>query len=341
MPYIELNSSFSLQAGGATESISVNDANRQYLITGTQTITGDNVFQASGTPVEGLTYVYLYQAVATYSGGKVTFHGTDMSADQAKKNHIVKAVYTSGAWNVDFIPDLAEDRVIEIDKLAGLTAAYIILGDASGNPVATAVSGDISINSSGVVSITPASIVNADVNGSAEIELSKLEDLTSAQMIVGSAADVPTAVAISGDITISNSGVVSIANGVIEAANLHADLKPQTITVYLDFSDASKVGDYKIRMPKCEVTHIYATPVGSFTTDDATITPKDNAGSTMQNGATSAALTIAAGSTIGSGADNSDVDTNNSFTKGQFMTLTTAKTTKDGQALVSIEITRT
>ncbi len=62
------------------------------------------------------------------------------------------------------------------------------------------------------------SIVNADVSASAAIAFSKLAALTSAHILVGSAGNVATNVAMSGDITISNAGVTAIgANKVVNS----------------------------------------------------------------------------------------------------------------------------
>ena len=67
-----------------------------------------------------------------------------------------------------------------------------------------------------------ASIVNADINASAAIAYSKLAALTSANIIVGSSANVATSVAATGDVTISNTGVTAIATGVIVNADINA-----------------------------------------------------------------------------------------------------------------------
>ena len=59
--------------------------------------------------------------------------------------------------------------------------------------------------------IANGTIVNADVNASAAIALSKLASGTSAQVIVADSSGVPTYRTLSGDVTVSNTGVVSIA----------------------------------------------------------------------------------------------------------------------------------
>ncbi len=66
------------------------------------------------------------------------------------------------------------------------------------------------------------SIVNADISASAAIAYSKLAALTSGNILVGSAGNVATSVAMSGDITISNAGVTAIGSGVIVNADVNA-----------------------------------------------------------------------------------------------------------------------
>lgn len=57
--------------------------------------------------------------------------------------------------------------------------------------------------------ITDGEIVNADISASAAIAFSKLAALTSAQILVGNGSNVATAVAMSGDGSLSNAGVFS------------------------------------------------------------------------------------------------------------------------------------
>ena len=89
-------------------------------------------------------------------------------------------------------------------------------------PISTAITGDITINSSGVASIAAGVIVNADINASAAIAYSKLATLTSGNIVLGSSANVATSTAVTGDVTISNTGVTAIATGVIVNADINA-----------------------------------------------------------------------------------------------------------------------
>jgi len=68
--------------------------------------------------------------------------------------------------------------------------------------------------------IADGAIVNADVNASAAIAHSKLAAVPDGQVIVGNGSTVPTAVAISGDVTLANTGAVTIANDAVEIGML-------------------------------------------------------------------------------------------------------------------------
>lgn len=64
--------------------------------------------------------------------------------------------------------------------------------------------------------------VNADIASAAGIAYSKLATLTSGNIVLGSSANVATSTAITGDVTISNTGVTAIATGVIVNADINA-----------------------------------------------------------------------------------------------------------------------
>jgi len=65
-------------------------------------------------------------------------------------------------------------------------------------------------------------LVNADIASAAAIAYSKLATLTSGNIVLGSSANVATSTAVTGDVTISNTGVTAIASGVIVDADINA-----------------------------------------------------------------------------------------------------------------------
>lgn len=73
-------------------------------------------------------------------------------------------------------------------------------------------------------------IVNTDVAAAAAIAFSKLASLTSTNILVGSAGNVPTAVAVSGDATLANTGALTLATvnsnvGSFTSANITVNAK--------------------------------------------------------------------------------------------------------------------
>lgn len=67
------------------------------------------------------------------------------------------------------------------------------------------------------------SILNADINSAAAIAHSKLAAVSSGNLLVGNASNVATSVALSGDATLSNAGVLSLAANSVDTAELVDD----------------------------------------------------------------------------------------------------------------------
>ncbi len=123
--------------------------------------------------------------------------------------------------------DLAEGKVFvgnASDKATAttMTSGQILVGDASSVATAVSVTGDVTLSNAGVTAIAAGAIVNADVNASAAIAVSKLEALNSARVWVGNGSNVAVGVDVTGDVTISNAGVTAIAAGAIVDADVNA-----------------------------------------------------------------------------------------------------------------------
>ena len=117
---------------------------------------------------------------------------------------------------------VAAGAAIAFSKLASLTSGNILVGSSANVPTSVALTGDVTVSNTGVAAIASGAIVNADVNASAAIAYSKLASLTSGNIIVGNSSNVPTAVAVTGDITVSNAGVTAIASGAVVDADVNA-----------------------------------------------------------------------------------------------------------------------
>ncbi len=68
------------------------------------------------------------------------------------------------------------------------------------------------------------SVVNADIGSSAAIAYSKLASLTSAHILVGSAGNVATDTAVTGEVTITNAGVTALATTIANAHTFSGQL---------------------------------------------------------------------------------------------------------------------
>jgi hypothetical protein len=90
----------------------------------------------------------------------------------------------------------------------------------------TIASGDeFAIEQSGVTKRVAASVVrgdiaNANISASAAIAHSKLANITAGQVLLGNASNVPTATALTGDVTVSSTGVATISAGAVITADI-------------------------------------------------------------------------------------------------------------------------
>ena len=157
------------------------------------------------------------------AGGVAT--SVAMTGDIAISNAGVTSIAAGSIINADINAAAA----IDFSKLATLASANILVGSAGGVATSVAVTGDVTISNAGVTDIAAGVIVNADVNAAAAIAFSKLAALPSAQLLVGSAGNVATAVAVTGDVTISNTGVTTIGAGSIDLAMLSAGITPSAV----------------------------------------------------------------------------------------------------------------
>ncbi len=116
--------------------------------------------------------------------------------------------------------DIATGAAIAYTKLASLTSANLIVGSTTAVPTAVALSGDATIISTGAMTIATSAITNSKVAATAAIDFSKLAVLPSTNILVGSAGSVATAVAMSSDATLSNTGALTIATSAITNSKL-------------------------------------------------------------------------------------------------------------------------
>jgi hypothetical protein len=183
--------------------------------------------------------------------------------------------------------DISATAAIALSKLASGTAAQVVVHNGSGVPTATTVTGDVTFNSSGVTAISADSIVNADINSSAAIAysklnlatsitnsdiatnaaiaLSKLASGTAAQVIINDSSGVPTATTVTGDVTISSSGVTAISSDTI----VNADINASAAIAYSKLNLATSITNSDIATD----AGIALTKVADVTISQKTTTP--------------------------------------------------------------------
>jgi hypothetical protein len=135
--------------------------------------------------VNGVNYVEVKAPAALGSNPVMTLpEATDTFVGKATSDVFTnKTLDANGTGNsISNIEngDIAAAAAIAHTKLANITAGSVLMGNNSNVPTATALSGDVTVSDSGVTAIGSGVIVNADVNGSAAIDGSKIVSATNA-----------------------------------------------------------------------------------------------------------------------------------------------------------------
>lgn len=139
---------------------------------------------------------------------------TDQKLTLADSDNSHKYVFVAGNLSADrqiIWPALAANDTVVFENQSQTLANKTINADQ--NTITNIEDADIKASAAiaySKLNLTT-SIVNGDIAAAAAIAFSKLASLTSAQILVGNGSNVVTAVAMSGDITISNSGVTTLA----------------------------------------------------------------------------------------------------------------------------------
>ena len=138
------------------------------------TITGELLIGSGGTfAFEGSTdnaYETYLTAVDPTVDRTITFPDQDGNVLIAGNASIVNA-------------DISASGAIAFSKLAALTSAHILVGNASNVATSVAVTGDVTITNAGVTAIASGVVVNADISATAEIAVSKLANGTARQLL--------------------------------------------------------------------------------------------------------------------------------------------------------------
>ena len=165
---------------GQLSSTNVQDAlqelEKEKLAKAGGTITGELLISNTGSLVfEGSTVdafeTTITVADPTTSDKTITFPNVTGTVITSGDTNTVTSTMVDGSL---VNANLASGAAIAFTKLEDLTAAKILVGNASDKATAVTVTGDIGINNAGLTSITAGAIVNADISNSAAITGSKV-----------------------------------------------------------------------------------------------------------------------------------------------------------------------
>ena len=131
----------------------------------------------------------------------------------------------------------------DINTVAGIVNTKLAAGTLTNTEInaSAAIVGsklaDVSIANTKLVA---GSIYNAEINAAANIALTKLANISAGRVLIGNATNIPTATLVSGDITITDAGLVTIGTDAIINTNIVAS------TITGDRIAANTIGNAKL-----------------------------------------------------------------------------------------------
>jgi hypothetical protein len=230
------------------ERLSQLDTDGTYL--GSGQLTADELAAITGAAAPSAANVFATAADVVAGGalasGKIIL-GDALGAPQPVTPTgdvtITNAGVTAIAADSIINADVKTTAAIAWSKLAALATGQLVVGN-GGVPTATTLSGDVTVNASGVAAIGDAKVtaamlagavpyskltltgalLNADVNASAAIAWSKMAPLADGKILLGNGTNVATAVTPSGHVSMTNAGVVSLDLHAVTAATAVPDV---------------------------------------------------------------------------------------------------------------------
>jgi len=288
------------------------------IITGTVTLTGGLVVSPIGTPTTGQRVVVTWNASVTPSGNTITIFCETVPTELAARNFVAECLWDGTAWVVNILPDFAGVGIVDSDRLAA-------------DSVTTAKIEDNAVTLAKMAPLTKGNLIV----GNSSNAPTALDIGVDSKILIGDATAGAGAYVLSGDVTMTKGGVISLAaSSVTTAKILDANVTPAKLSassnkgqfaVQLEFDEAAKIGVIKYQIcSTCTIDGIYATVNRVPATDTATVIPKNHGGVAMTGGQIDITTALALGNII-----SVTPTANNTFTAGEQMTLETSKTTSE------------
>jgi hypothetical protein len=300
------------------------------LITGTVTLVGNLVVSPSGTPTSGQRVNVIWDAAVTPSGSTVTVFGKTINDEALTGSFVVECIYNGSSWSVDVLSDSSSIGTIAGKQLADQSITYAKFQDVAANSIP---------------------VRDAGTNG-----VLSAKALTSAQILIGNGAGF-NAAALSGDVTMTPAGVVSLGSSVVDTAELvdeavttakiedaavtpgklSASSRKEMVAIPVSFATAGEIGVLKYTMCyDCTVDAIHATVTKPATSDTATIVFKDHGGTVLTGSQVDITTSLVLGNIV-----STTPSANNTFSAGEQITFETSKSTAgSGDCTVILCLTR-
>ncbi len=238
---------------GAGYNIDLDGLVEEYYLIGTYGLISDWTFAYTGIPAEGMRCRIFYNATVTLGAFHMYFFGVPMPDVLCNKEFFIEVTYLNTAWVVTFHVDIQDQGIISTDdlvdncvtndKLANMVRGTVKVGDAAGEPSdlnaktaghvligdgtdikSLAITGDIGMAVTGLVTIANDAVTNIKLAplargyikvGNATNDVSDLNAKTSGYVLIGDGTDL-NSVQVTGDITTTSGGVVTIVNDAVD-----------------------------------------------------------------------------------------------------------------------------
>ena len=271
----------------------------------------------TGSPDRDTFVEIVWNANLTIGASALQIFGANIPNELIASKFIAECLYDGAAWIVTVRPSFDEVGIVDSDRLAA-------------SSVTTAKIADNSVELAKMYELATGSVIFG--NASNRPTALSVADST---IVVGDSSTGLVSVAVSGDATLTKTGTLTIAAGVIEGdaaasagdrniaaatiepSNLTAGARKDSFSIRLDFDDASKLGG-QIFLPvcyNCTVDAVKATLVGAAGSDLTTII-KDAGGTVM----TGSQIDVPSATVVGN-VITSTVTGNNTMTAGTNMIL--------------------
>lgn len=346
--------SIDVPAGGGVQTIDVTqfplpDIIILYSSVSPLIMSGNYTLQFSATPPIGskIEVYFNFDSIDTGIASFQVFGNSYQSSSsdnelEVKGNGFVCTVDSNGlitkAHNFPYLNTklsglMIFENTLTLDRLEQIGAGNIIVGDGSDNASYVAMSGDVTIDASGVTAIGSGKVTNTHLAGS--IARTKLASGTADRVLTNNGAGAYTELAQLtaklGGLGIDNSGATGFVTFNAGTASVNAFTDTNHVNVSFE---TGYVGDFKVKMGFAgTVTSAYAFLTKTIGAVDAVITIKNNAGTTMGS------ITFTASDAKGT-AQTVAISSNNTFSAGDVLTFTTSGGSTTGEALVSYSFTR-